>query len=259
MRSDRYSLLAAAALVATAGCLPLEGDLDDYSRDRRAGDGNGETSAGSLQEEPPPSTTAPGNEGTAPDDGATPGMDGNPDDPTLLNPEPDPDQGDGSSGGETPPEETPVAEPPAEEPPPAAPNPCPDGIANGPGTTCYFVSIEALSWPAARTACQTWGGDLVIMDAPLEDNFVATLTTASVWIGGSDIAVENAFTWVDGRPVPGAPFSNWGPAQPDSFPGQDCIEKRQEPFEPWYDRPCTAPFPFVCEKPAETQAPASAP
>jgi hypothetical protein len=260
-------LLAAAALVATAGCLPLEGDLDDYSRDWRAsegegeGEGEGETNTGSLQEAPPPSTTPPGNEGTTPDDGAAPGMDGNPDDPTLSNPEPEPDQGNGSSGGQAPPEEPPVEEPPVEEPPteePPPPNPCPDGIANGPGTTCYFVSTEALAWPAARAACQTWGGDLVIMDAPFEDNFVATLTSESVWIGGSDIAADNTFTWVDGRPVPGAPFANWGAAQPDSFAGQDCIEKRQEQFERWYDRPCDAPFAFVCEKPAATQTPASA-
>jgi lectin-like protein len=242
-------LLAAAALVATAGCLPLEGDLDEYSRDWRPGDG--ETNTNPLQEEPPPSTTPPSNEGTSPDDGATPGMDGNPDDPTLSNPDPEPDQGNGSSGNETPPEEAPVEEPPEEEPLPPPPNPCPDGIANGAGTTCYFVSTEALAWPAARAACQTWGGDLAIMDAPFEDAFVATLTTDSVWIGGSDITADNAFVWVDGRPLPGAPIGNWGPQQPDSFPGQDCIEKRQEQFERWYDRPCTAPFPFVCEKPAE--------
>lgn len=246
-------MLAAAALVAAAGCLPLEGDLDDLSRDWHPAEGEDQTNTNPLQEEPPPSTTPPSNEGTTPDDGTTPGMDGNPDDPTLSNPDPDPDQGNGSSGNETPPAETPVEEPAEEEPPaPPPPNPCPDGIANGLGTTCYFVSTEALAWPAARAACQTWGGDLVIMDAPFEDGFVASLTTESVWIGGSDISTDNAFTWVDGRPLPGGPFGNWGPQQPDSFPGQDCIEKRQElPAEPWYDRPCTAPFPFVCEKPAQ--------
>lgn len=261
--SGRF-VLVAAALVSAAGCLPLEGDLDAYSRDWRSGEveGEDETNTGSLQEEPAPSATPPGNEGgPTPDDDTTPGMDGNPDDPTLSNPEPDQgggsDQGSGSNGNETPPEEPAPSEEPPEEPPP--PSPCPDGIANGPGTTCYFVSTEALAWPAARTACQTWGGDLVIMDAPFEDAFVASLTDESVWIGGSDIAADNAFTWVDGRALPGAPIGNWGPAQPDSFPGQDCIEKRQEQFERWYDRPCDAPFRFVCEKPAVTQTPATAP
>jgi hypothetical protein len=241
-------LLAAAALVASASCLPLEGDLDNYSRDRRQAEGGGETTLGSLQEEPPPSTTPPGNEDPTPEDDATPGTDGNPDDPTLSNPDPDP--GDRSNGSEVPPEESPQDEP-------ASANPCPDGIANGAGTGCYFVSTEALAWTAARTACQTWGGDLVIMDTLAEDAFVATLTAESVWIGGSDITAENAFIWVDGRPLPDVPLGNWGAAQPDSFPGQDCVEKREEPQEPWYDQLCATPFAFVCEKPAAAQATAT--
>jgi lectin-like protein len=267
MTSGRYFVLVAAALAAASACLPLEGDLDDYSRDWRADDPDGEsqTDTDPLQGAPS-ATTPPSNEGTPDDGSSTPGMDGNPDDPTLSNPDQPVDtgssgsgsSGNGSSGNETPPDETPTEEPPAEEEPlPPPPNPCPDGIANGPATTCYFVSTEALPWQDARTACRTWGGDLVMMDAPFEDAFVATLTTESVWIGGSDIASDNTYLWADGRPMPFGQFGNWAPAQPDSFPGQDCIEKREEQFERWYDRPCTAPFPYVCEKPA-AQAPATA-
>jgi hypothetical protein len=246
MHSGRRLLLATAAAAIAAGCLPLESDLDDYSRDWQPPvNGDVGTDTGTLQEDPPGDPPASG-EGEVDGDGtATPGTDENPGDPTLSNP--DPAGGDGSSGNETPPAEPPPTQPP-EDPPP---NPCPDGIANALGTTCYFVSTETASWAVARSACQAWGGDLVVMDAPFEDSFVSTLSTDSVWIGASDIAVDNTFVWVDGRPIGIGAFGNWGPAQPDAFPGADCIEKRQEDVnDRWYDRPCSAPFRYICEKPA---------
>jgi lectin-like protein len=251
MSSVRHFLLVATAAVTVGGCLPIEGDLDEYSRDWQPADVNAETDVdtSALQDDPP--LPEPG-DGETPGGGpSTPGTDGNPDDPTLSNP----DSTDGSSGSGVPPVDPSTDETPDETPPPPPlPNPCPDGIANGFGTTCYFVSTETATWAAARTACQTWGGDLVMMDAPFEDNFVATLANESVWIGGNDIAFDNNFVWADGRPLPLPPQGNWGAAQPDAFPGADCIEKRQEPFERWYDQPCDAPLRFVCEKPATQPA-----
>jgi hypothetical protein len=217
-----------------------------------------DTSTGSLQEDPPTpqgDTTEP----APPDTSGTPVVDGNPDGLPLNNPDPDPDTSGATGsndGSESPPEEQPPEETP-EDPPP--PNPCPDGIANPFGTRCYFVSTELASWAAARTACQAWGGDLVIMDAPFEDGFVGTLSDQSVWIGGSDTQFDNTYLWVDGRPMPGPGQSggNWGPQQPNAFVGSfDCIEKRQEQLEPWYDQPCDAPLNYVCEK-APVQQPAA--
>jgi hypothetical protein len=253
MSSIGHLLLAVAAAATAAGCLP-QSDLDEYSRDW-TGAVNADVGTGvdTLQEDPP-ADDDPSPPSNTEGDGTTPGTDGNPDDPTLSNP--DPDVSEGSSGNETPSEETPSEETP-EDPPPPPPNPCGSDIANAAGTTCYFVSTEAVAWPEARTACVAWGGDLAVMDAPFEDAFVSTLTTESVWIGASDIAFDNAFTWVSGPPVANGFGSNWGPAQPDRFPGQDCIEKRQEQLnERWYDQPCVSPFRFVCEKPVPEQQPA---
>jgi hypothetical protein len=161
----------------------------------------------------------------------------------------------GSSGGDTggaaaASDEKPASEeePAPEEGPDIAANPCPDGVANEAGTRCYLVSMTAASWQAARIACQDWGGDLVIMEDPAEDDFVAGLADDSVWVGGSDTEADGVFDWVDGQPMPRPPEGNWGANQPDSFPGEDCIEKRQEPSESWYDQPCFRELRYVCEK-----------
>lgn len=252
--------LGAAVLAATA-CLPLA-DLEGYtSGSGEPGDGV-DTSTGSLEDDP----AALGgelDEGEAPLGGEeVPGDDGEgaassgdrPIDPTLSNAEP-PATGGASNDGETsaepppaPPAEEAPAEPPAEEQPPAEPEPCADGVLNPAGNTCYFVSTELASWPDARAACQAWGGDLARLNSPFEDAFVGGLAPFSVWLGASDIAQDNVFTWIDGLPI--VPPGNWGPGQPDLFPGQDCMEKRQEPFnERWYDIPCTTQLNFVCEKP----------
>lgn len=128
-------------------------------------------------------------------------------------------------------------------PPDAAPPSCPDGVLFA--GSCYRQSTTMLAWADALADCVAWGGALVRIDSAEEDAFVASLTPGSIWIGASDQAADNAFTWSDGSPIT---FANWGPNQPDAFPGQDCIEKREEPGEPWYDQPCSAQQLFTCER-----------
>lgn len=86
------------------------------------------------------------------------------------------------------------------------------------------------------------------IDSAEEDGFVASLSALSLWIGASDVAVDGSFVWSDGSAIV---FSNWGGAQPDAFPGPDCVEKRQEPGEPWYDQPCGNARLYVCEEPLD--------
>jgi hypothetical protein len=119
---------------------------------------------------------------------------------------------------------------------------CPEG--NAFGSSCYRAALMPLPWNAARADCLANGADLVVIDDAREDDFVGGLAESGLWIGATDQSREDEFEWVDGSAVV---FDNWGPGQPDAFPGPDCVQKRQEPGEPWYDQPCSSAFLYVCE------------
>jgi hypothetical protein len=111
--------------------------------------------------------------------------------------------------------------------------------------SCYRVSEADAVWQSARDQCVAWQGTLVRVDTAEEDQFIGTLALVSQWLGASDIALDNTFVWTDGSPVV---FGNWGPGQPDRFPGPDCIEKREGSGRLWFDQPCTNVRAFVCER-----------
>jgi hypothetical protein len=118
------------------------------------------------------------------------------------------------------------------------------------GDHCYHISEPALAWSEARDACRAGLGELVTIDDASEDAFVATLVDADVWIGANDQLEEGQFTWADGSPLV---FTHWGANQPDGVDAQDCVVKRQEANEPWYDQPCADAHDFVCERPVEAR------
>jgi hypothetical protein len=129
-----------------------------------------------------------------------------------------------------------------------APAPCSDGVLDAAQTTCYLVGAVPTNWQAARASCEQWQGALVKIDSPAEDKLVGELVTLGTWLGASDTLTENVFVWTDGSPIT---FGNWGPAQPDAFPGPDCIEKRTTVGGAWYDQPCFNERLYVCEKPLQ--------
>jgi len=114
------------------------------------------------------------------------------------------------------------------------------------GRECYRVVLSGAFWQDARDQCAAWQGALVKLETPNEDAFIGGIIAVSIWIGGSDTAFENVFAWTDGTPML---YGNWGPGQPDRFPGPDCVEKR-DPLTNglWYDQPCYNARAFVCEK-----------
>lgn len=167
---------------------------------------------------------------------------------------PSPDSGAPSEGGagSSPPSPLPDAGGAPAAPPDAGhdaatgePPDCPGGVLEANTQTCYFLATTAQSWLDARQLCENAGRALVKIESAAEDGFVADLSPASLWIGASDTAVDGDFVWSDGSPIV---FSNWGGSQPDAFPGPDCVEKRQESGEPWYDQPCSNARLYVCER-----------
>jgi hypothetical protein len=134
----------------------------------------------------------------------------------------------------------------ADSSPPDVGPQCPSGLRFE--DSCYRPSLVALSWEDARDDCLAGGADLVAIDSAGEDAFVATLQGTSTWLGASDSELEGTFRWSDGRALS---FANWGINQPDSFPDQNCVEKRAEPGSPWYDQLCNNLDFYVCERPLE--------
>jgi hypothetical protein len=242
VRGQRF--LGVAAVLATgAACTPLAGDLDGYSRDWVRPSEPPQAQESPLQAQPAPAATNP----------VGPGQDEVPIDPTLSNPDP-PSDGSSAGSSEPPPGSDPEPGTPPSDPPPdpemtptTPDNPCPDGIAEEGSGVCYFVSSQELTWENAVITCGRWDGLLAETETPEEDFFVGSLLDQTMWLGASDTLADNVFRWTDGHPIL---FGNWGPAQPDAFPGADCIEKRQGvPGEPWFDVPCNIVHPFVCERP----------
>lgn len=240
---------AAIAFAVSMACVPTE-DLSSYSRESGSTGGRRPTTAGGGA-----GAAAGGNAGlgSGVPDSSVGGSSGAGELPAEAGAPAD----GGGAGSSSPPSEpvdagpgTPDAEVEAGpvEPPPPPPPSC-SGGALAPGSqTCYFVASSPRSWHDARQLCQFAGRTLVKIESAEEDGFVASLSAASLWIGASDTAVDGHFVWSDGSPIL---FSNWGGSQPDAFPGPDCVEKRQEPGEAWYDQPCGNPRLYVCEQPVD--------
>jgi hypothetical protein len=110
--------------------------------------------------------------------------------------------------------------------------------------SCYRVSTGPAPWFTAEADCEAWGGHLAFVDSQQEDVFIGGLLSVNVWLGTLDKKSEFG-VWLDDSPVL---FSNWGPNQPDVYPSQDCLEKREVEGEPWFDQPCETSNWYVCER-----------
>lgn len=137
--------------------------------------------------------------------------------------------------------------------------PQPSSNAACPGETfagsCYQAFTEFLAWDVAEQRCVEWGGHLASVESAEEQTFLDYWPTAlsvplgdgsGVWLGGTDAVNEGDFRWWDGRPLM---FMGWAPNQPDNGPGVDCVEKRNDGTGLWYDRRCSEPRAYICERP----------
>ncbi|XP_025759521.1 CD209 antigen-like protein A [Oreochromis niloticus] len=52
-----------------------------------------------------------------------------------------------------------------------------------------------------RKHCTDQGADLVVIDSPKEQSFIASFTKKRTWIGLNDIEQEGTWKWVDGTPL----------------------------------------------------------
>lgn len=253
--------LAVSSLLL-AGCLPSSDDLGEYSADwsppppelnrqatlpnqavGNAGDSSQQPAANSDSTAPSPSSDSASNVPAQPAANSEQL-------PTPIVQQPSSQDGSGAATGEPTPSEPSARDPaptdPAPSSTPTAQQQCGDGVLDAAQTSCYLVATVRATWQAARGDCSAWGGSLVKVETPAEDQLMAQLVSEDMWLGASDTAVENVFVWTDGSPIL---FGNWGPAQPDRFPGPDCVQKRSTDGRQWFDQPCDNQWLYVCEKP----------
>ncbi|HKO94368.1 MAG TPA: lectin-like protein [Polyangiaceae bacterium] len=143
--------------------------------------------------------------------------------------------------------------PPSEPDASASPNtPCPGLVFE---SSCYEFFAEQLSWDVAEERCVAWGGHLASVESLEEDAFlgawpaligIAFSDGSGLWLGGTDARTDGDFRWSDGRALS---YEGWASDQPNNGPGVDCIEKRNDVTQRWYDRRCTDGERYVCERP----------
>ncbi|MEO9822362.1 MAG: lectin-like protein [Paracoccaceae bacterium] len=127
----------------------------------------------------------------------------------------------------------------------------------------YEVIDIPSDWNTARddAVSRVWNnlqGYLVSITSAAENSFILNTLNPSqfgaLWTGGTDVATEGVFTWVDG-PEDGLIFRNgtldtgftsWFPGEPNNSGGEDYVEIGFfSTF--WNDRPGAQPWSYIVE------------
>ena len=110
----------------------------------------------------------------------------------------------------------------------------------------YLFCGDTVEWGDAREFCQSYGGDLVLINDASEDSYIkANLPSADRnWIGFTDQDNEGKFYWV--RSIKSS-FTNWGTFQPSGGVAEDCVNYDDDFLTKWDDVRCTSDSAFICE------------
>ncbi len=253
--------------VAHPACFPRD-DLDTYSRGAGAG---AEPSIASEQPGDPESAPTGGGADTVFPDASVggAGQEG-PGPEIVLDPGTDSDNGAGcandcqtpGAGDASAPVPTDAGRDAAVAPP------LPDGCAPderiGPSGRCHIAVGALVSWQEARSDCLARGAgwDLTTVRSRVDNDFVDSMLTGEIWLGGSDITTDETWVWAnDGLPfwqgeAPGGgplngSFFNWFDDEPNGGQGSDCLRMLADGR--WADLECDELRGYVCEGPPDDQ------
>ncbi|KAM9294547.1 brevican core protein [Gastrophryne carolinensis] len=111
---------------------------------------------------------------------------------------------------------------------------------------CYRHFYTRKSWQEAETDCRDFGGHLVSVATPEEQDFLKNQYKDFQWTGLNDRTIEGDFQWSDGNAVL---FENWKVGQPDSYflSGEDCVVMGGHEDGLWNDVPCNYHLPYTCK------------
>jgi Zn-dependent metalloprotease len=117
----------------------------------------------------------------------------------------------------------------------------------------YWFCDDAVTFAAARDACQSVGMTLAKVDDAAEDSFVLEKAAGTTWLGGGDVATEGTWTWLlDGspfwanQPVAGR-YANWKKGEPAGETSANCLVAQKPGGGTWAAAHCEDLNRFVCE------------
>jgi hypothetical protein len=126
------------------------------------------------------------------------------------------------------------------------------------GGHAYAVTNQALMWTQAQALARSTGGYLASVNDLQENGFLtnqfAGPANESLWIGLSDMNVEDLWEWTDGSPTspgattPGNGFAVWAGGEPNQAGDEDCVEFYNS--GEWNDNLCDLQLRAIVEWPA---------
>ncbi len=105
-----------------------------------------------------------------------------------------------------------------------------------------------MTWPAAKTYCESQGGYLTTITSKEENDFIFSQlgggSSYSLWIGGTDTGHEGTWSWVNNEPWS---YSNWDVGEPNNaYSNENSIEMVGTAGK-WNDNNSDRKFRFSCE------------
>ncbi|XP_052003029.1 brevican core protein-like isoform X3 [Xyrauchen texanus] len=112
---------------------------------------------------------------------------------------------------------------------------------------CYKYFTKRQKWEVAEQHCRMYGGHLVSVMSPEEQEFINDKYREYQWTGLNDKTIEGDFHWSDGSPLL---YENWYRGQPDSYflSGEDCVVMVWYDDGRWSDIPCNYQLSYTCKK-----------
>jgi len=99
-----------------------------------------------------------------------------------------------------------------------------------------------MSWPLARSYCQTQKAELASITNSATNLFLTSLTHETSWIGG--FRIGSTWRWTDGSPWN---YTNWSFNNPSNYEGvQDKTSFNWKGVGSWDDCSKHVSYPFIC-------------
>ncbi len=121
--------------------------------------------------------------------------------------------------------------------------------------TCYMLLNGPHTYAGALLACAALNATLASIESQEEQALVATLAAQypvdqpDLWLGATDILVENTFIWADLKPFT---YTHWRLGEPNNGNGgtpENCaIIEGDNAAAEWDDRPCIRTYPAICKR-----------
>ncbi|XP_004455316.1 C-type lectin domain family 4 member E isoform X2 [Dasypus novemcinctus] len=120
-------------------------------------------------------------------------------------------------------------------------------------SSCYFFSINTLTWTLSLKNCSDMGGHLVVINTQEEQEFLfhQKPRKREFYIGLTDQMTEGKWQWVDGTPFDES-LSFWDEGEPNNLATvEDCttIRDSSNPKQNWNDVFCSLNYFRICEIP----------